>query len=67
MALLSLLQTDDVFLEAPTHGSQKNKKCSETVKTFSLYLGARFYFDLNLISAFYKFLVIIIIFFSLYL
>ena len=25
----------------------------KTVKTFSLYLGAGFYFDLNLISAFY--------------
>ena len=51
-----------------TYCSQKNKRNPvKTVKTFSVYLGARFYLDLNLISAFCKFLVIIIIFFSLYL
>ena len=50
-----------------TYCCQKDKRnVVKTVKTFtrfSLYLGARFYFDLKLISAFCKFLVIIIIFF----
>ena len=46
--------------------SKDKRNLVKTVKTFtrfSLYLGARFYFDLKLISAFCKFLVIIIIFF----
>ena len=33
--------------------SKEKRNLVKTVKTFSLYLGARFYFDLNLISAFY--------------
>ena len=34
----------------------------KTVKAFSLYLGARFYFDLNLIPAFCKVLVLLLYF-----